>query len=312
MGRYRLGDIIRMTRKSLSITQEQLSEGICSIETLSRVESGKQNPSKEVYELLMERMGRIKDRAYSMLSVSDFKIFEKKQLFERCIQVFDYQRAEYILEEIKSKIGETKLDKQFIVRAEGLVNYRLERISTEEFLQELLEAIRITIPRYDNISLSNWPLTYNEIVLLLNISTAYAEMGDYNNGIRILKEAYNALNSSYMDKEQREFSKVGILVNLSKWYGMEDKYKESSDCIIEGIEICRRNRIGGVLPILLYNNAWNKEKLIEKGVLSPDNKTECIKSLRKAYYIASAMQSLYMMKVINNHMMNYYSINLNV
>jgi hypothetical protein len=31
MGMYRLGDIIRMTRKSLSITQEQLSDGICSV-----------------------------------------------------------------------------------------------------------------------------------------------------------------------------------------------------------------------------------------------------------------------------------------
>ena len=62
MARYRLGDIVRMTRKSLSITQEQLSEDICSVETLSRIETGRQNPGKDVYELLMERMGRIRDR----------------------------------------------------------------------------------------------------------------------------------------------------------------------------------------------------------------------------------------------------------
>ncbi|NLL72429.1 MAG: helix-turn-helix transcriptional regulator, partial [Clostridiales bacterium] len=84
MGRYRLGDIIRMTRKSLSITQDQLSEGICSVETLSRVESGKQNPSKDVYELLMERMGRIRERAYSMQSVSDFKVLELIRRYEQC------------------------------------------------------------------------------------------------------------------------------------------------------------------------------------------------------------------------------------
>ena len=74
MGRYRLGDIIRMTRKSLSITQEELSLEICSVETLSRIESGRQNPSKDVYELLMERMGRVRERAYSMQSVSDFQV----------------------------------------------------------------------------------------------------------------------------------------------------------------------------------------------------------------------------------------------
>src|SRR5690554_3061941 len=111
MGRYRLGDIIRMTRKSLSITQEQLSEDICSVETLSRIETGKQDPSRDVYELLMERMGRIRERAYSMLSVSDFKVLEKTQQFEGCIKAFDYHRAEYILEDIKKKLGATNLDR---------------------------------------------------------------------------------------------------------------------------------------------------------------------------------------------------------
>ena len=46
MGRYRLGEIISMTRRSLSITQEQLCEDICSVETLSRIETGRQNPAR--------------------------------------------------------------------------------------------------------------------------------------------------------------------------------------------------------------------------------------------------------------------------
>lgn len=193
MGRYRLGDIVRMTRKSLAITQEQLSEDICSVETLSRVEAGKQNPGRDVYELLMERMGRIRDRAYSMLSISDFKILEKMRMFEDCIHAYEYHRAEYILEEIKEKLGGTNLDKQFIIRAESLVNYRLKRIDTGKFLEELHRAIRITIPRYGEISLANWPLTYNEATLLLNISTAYSEEEEYNKGIEILEEVYSSL-----------------------------------------------------------------------------------------------------------------------
>lgn len=133
MGRYRLGEIISMTRRSLSITQEQLCEDICSVETLSRIETGRQNPSKDVYELLMERMGRIRDRAYSMLSVSEFKVLEKMRQFERCIQTYEYHRAEYILEDIKKLLGSSNLDRQFVIRTESLVNYRLNRISTDEF-----------------------------------------------------------------------------------------------------------------------------------------------------------------------------------
>ena len=308
MGRYRLGDIIRMTRKSLSITQEQLCSDICSVETLSRIETGRQNPSKDVYELLMERMGRIRERAYSMLSVSDFQVLEKTRKFEECIYVYDYHRAEYILEEIEKKLGGTNLDKQFLLRARSLVNYRLGRISTEEFLEELIKAIRITIPNYGKISLANWPLTYNETVLILNISTAYSENNDYQNSIRILQEVYSALKQSYIDEEHRILMQISIIQNMSKWYGLLRKYEKAIEAALEGIEICKRFKIGNALPILLYNYVWNKEKLIEKGVLSPENKRECINYLIQAYYIASAMQQSYMEEFIRSHITMYYGV----
>jgi transcriptional regulator with XRE-family HTH domain len=38
MANYRVGDVIRLTRKAAGITQEQLSDGICSVETLFRIE----------------------------------------------------------------------------------------------------------------------------------------------------------------------------------------------------------------------------------------------------------------------------------
>ena len=310
MGRYRLGDIVRMTRKSLSITQEELCLDICSVETLSRVESGRQNPSKDVYELLMERMGRVRERAYSMQSVSDFQVLERARNFEECIQVYNFYKAEYIFEDIAKKLGETPLDKQYIIRAESLVNYRLGRTSPDEFLEELKKAIRITIPKYGEISLAKWPLTYNETVLILNISTAYSEKEDYQEGIRVLEDAYSALMLSYMDEEQRVVMQVVVLSNLSKWYGLIEKHEKAIETAIEGIEISKKFKIGNALPTLLYNYAWNKEQLIEKGVLSPENKRECISYLKKAYYIASGLQQSYATKFIHKHMVSYYDINL--
>lgn len=310
MGRYRLGDIVRMTRKSLSITQEQLCEDICSVETLSRIETGRQNPSRNVYELLMERMGRIRERAYSMLSVSDFKILEKMRQFEACIQACDYHRAEYTLEDIKRMLGGTTLDRQFVIRAESLVSYRLKRISTEEFLTQLQNAIRITIPRCDEISLSNWPLTFNEVTILLNMSTAYSENEEYDKGIEVLEEVYSALKQSYIDNEQRAIMQVVILNNLSKWYGLVENHQRAIDTANEGIKICKEFKIGNILPRLLYSIAWNKEQLIEKGVLSPNYKRECISYLRQAYYIACAMQQSYIEMFIKSHVAMYYDISL--
>ena len=308
MGRYRLGNIIQMTRKSLSITQEKLCEDICSVETLSRVESGRQNPSRDVYELLMERMGRIRDRAYSMLSVSDLQVLEMMRQFEDYIHGYDYSKAEDILNEIKDRVGGTNIDRQFIIRAESLVGYRLKRISTDEFLEQLQRAICITIPRYGEISLANWPLTFNEATLLLNISTAYAEKQEYHKGIEILEDAYNALKRSYMDEEQRAIIQVTILYNLSKWYGLIGDNQKAINAVSKGIEICKRFKIGNVLPSLLYNYVCGKEQLIEKGVLSPENKRECLSYLKRAYYIACAMHQPYVEQYIKNHIAVHYDI----
>lgn len=41
-----IGSIIRKRRQELGLTQEQLCRGICETVTLSRIENGKQTPSR--------------------------------------------------------------------------------------------------------------------------------------------------------------------------------------------------------------------------------------------------------------------------
>lgn len=306
MGRYRLGDIIRMTRKSLSITQEQLSDEICSVETLSRIENGNQTPNRDTYELLMERMGRIRERAYSMLSVSDFKVLEKMKKFEDFVKIYDYAQAEEILSEIKEILGNSILDRQFLIRAQSIVDYRLQRISTDEFLERFQQAIRLTIPKYGMISLANWPLSFSEAMLLINIAAAYAEKADYRNSIDVLNEVYSAMKQSYMEEQQRAILQITITTNLSKGYGLIKDHEKAIEMVSEGIALCRQYKLGNALPNLLYNIAWNKEQLIEMGELSPENKKECLSCLKQAYYIASATQQPFAANFILQHITASY------
>jgi transcriptional regulator with XRE-family HTH domain len=301
MGRYRLGDIIRMTRKSLTITQEQLSEGICSVETLSRIENGSQNPSRDVYELLMVRMGRFRERAYSMLSVSDLKVLEKMKLFEDNIRLYNYKDAENILNEIRDVLGDSTLDRQFIIRAESLINYLSNKIKVDEFFDNIEKALLLTIPQYAIISLSNWPLSFNEVLLLINMSIAYADKEDFTKAIDLIDEVYLAMNRSYMEEQQRVVLQITIANNLSKWYGLIKKHEKAIEIAEEGMQLCQKYKLGNALPNLLYSIAWNIEQLIELGALSVDSFKSCYTYLRKAYYIASAMQLTYVEQFIGNH-----------
>ena len=58
MGEYSKSAIIKYTRKSLGITQEELSESVCDPVTLSRYESGKIDPSDSKFCALWKRWGK--------------------------------------------------------------------------------------------------------------------------------------------------------------------------------------------------------------------------------------------------------------
>ena len=53
MSNYLIGDYIRDTRLRRGYTQEQLSFGICTTASLSRIETGAQAPGKHILDALM-------------------------------------------------------------------------------------------------------------------------------------------------------------------------------------------------------------------------------------------------------------------
>jgi tetratricopeptide (TPR) repeat protein len=164
----------------------------------------------------------------------------------------------------------------------------------------------LTIPKYGQISLPSWPLTSNEAMLLNNIALAYIEHDDYIKAIEVSNEVYEAMKQSYMDEQQRVLYQLNIITNLSKYYGLIKNHHKAIELISEGIELCRKFKLGNVLPNLLYNMAWNIEQLIEMGELSPEYKIESLKYLKQAYYIALATQQSFAIKFTLKHITEKY------
>ena len=69
-----IGSIIRKRRQELGLTQEQLCRGICETVTLSRIENGKQTPSRSKLNALLQRLGMPGERYYALLSEQEMKI----------------------------------------------------------------------------------------------------------------------------------------------------------------------------------------------------------------------------------------------
>lgn len=146
MANYRAGDVIRLTRNAVGMTQEQLSEGICSIETLSRIENGKHKVKQSTYAQLMERMERDPRRSYAVCTGKDMELLEERIWVEDALAKHDYKMADRYLRRLKRKIAEDKISRQYVERIEGVIDYRLKRIDAEEYVKRMKEVIRITVP----------------------------------------------------------------------------------------------------------------------------------------------------------------------
>ena len=59
MQNFFLGDYIKQKRLDLGLTQEQLCDGICEPMTLSRLENGKQTPSRNRINALLQRLSPV-------------------------------------------------------------------------------------------------------------------------------------------------------------------------------------------------------------------------------------------------------------
>jgi predicted transcriptional regulator len=52
-----VGEVIRRKRIEMELTQEELWESICETFTISRIENGKQPPSRSTADALLQRLG---------------------------------------------------------------------------------------------------------------------------------------------------------------------------------------------------------------------------------------------------------------
>lgn len=128
MSNYRIGDIVKLTRESLGISQEELSFGICSVQTLSRIENGHHKVNKATYQKLMERMGRSGEINYSRIAVDDFDMLDVMLKLNTASSKHEYDQMEEYLNELRGHMDlkENVRNIQYFRRKEINVDYHKE------------------------------------------------------------------------------------------------------------------------------------------------------------------------------------------
>ena len=94
MAVYVVGDFLRETRLRKGYTQEEVSYGICTPASLSRIENGAQKPGRLILEKLFERLGTENNLFNSFVSKEEMELYSAIQTLIRNVTDAEIDKIE--------------------------------------------------------------------------------------------------------------------------------------------------------------------------------------------------------------------------
>lgn len=244
-----LGEIIKQQRVELGLTQEELCEGICDVVTISRIENGKQTPSRNRVNALLQRLGLPDDRYYALLSKHEMELESlRKELHSRTIyfgQASDEARgnarlrALETLQELEAIMDEDdKITQQQILYTKVSLGSIDGPYSSEEQQNLLMEAIHLTVPRFDLEEIGMRRYSADEIRIINQIAITFATAGQRRKAISIYSQLLK-----YVEKYNQHLARYAaqlsmIAHNYSIDLATEKRFEEALEIAELGRRTC--------------------------------------------------------------------------
>ena len=197
----RMGRFIGQLRVHEGITLSQLSQGLCSVPFLNRIENGEQEVGKQMTDAFFQRLGKPVELFERILDWEEFQQWAHRQEIIASIRRGDIQTAKSGIQNYLSADSDV-LDQQFTKIIEINCCY-LSGADPKVLLPMVCDALALTQPGFQSTSVENLLLSQNEGRLLF----AYLQLKEQLEGFDAVSESYNALlryfkNPRYESRER--------------------------------------------------------------------------------------------------------------
>ena len=299
MSSYNVGQIIKLTREAIGMSQEELSDGVCSVQTLSRIENGKVKVKRTTYQQLMEKMGRDGTKNYSLLSTDNFDLLDTMVEVNNLLFRHECEEAEKKLKFLKSALSmEEEINYIFVRECELIIGVSLNRISKEENLEELEKLSALSVPDYKEFLYGVYPFFHEEIILLMNIGHAYSDLGNKKMAIDIYYMLIRSMNTGYMKRDDTIQLRVMLISSVARIWGGLGQRDRAIRMSWNAIRKAKEHGLYTVLPKCYGEIAWNMMKQIQKGERQESDRELCKQYLRQAYAVAVLSGEIWLVDVI--------------
>lgn len=306
MANYRAGDVIRLMRVSSGLSQEELSEGICSVETLSRIENRKHAVKVKTYRELMIKMEHNPMKNYAICDTKDMEIFETRSLLNNAAAKHDIEQMAYYLEILELRLEKTPRNCQYLERIQAIIAYEKKEIDGKEEIQRLERALAYTVPNYrEHIANAKrdmiYPFAEAEIGILMNLANAYMSVGEFEESLCICDCAVKCLNKGYIEERTAMELEMLFKTNRLKVFEEQNLFEKALDDTEQMLERAIARGYAHVIPHLLINKVWIIREMNHGRETSQSVKNNK-ETLKMAYYFAMARNQ----RAAQDEIGNYY------
>lgn len=287
-------EVIRRSRLRNGYSQEELSEGICTPETLSRIETGKRNPTIKNFYAFMQK-SRVELGYYNTdFVVGHFETLEKISELNRLAIRKDFERIEVLLKEIEAEVDMNEIrNQQEIGLFRTVMEYRLGKITIEEALNYVEELLELSVERIDGKFILSYQPTSTEIALFNQIAVYYRNMKRQREAVELLMPIYEYFHQSKLEAPEHNQRYFMIISNLSSYLEEIDELEKSLELLKESIQMGIKYNIGRRIGVNLVSMGYVQERMKEEAYLE---------TYEKGYYLCGLFEDIRNQNAVKKHL----------
>lgn len=272
-------EMVHELRMACGLSQEKLSEGICSRETLTRIEGGKRSPNRKNLQAMFQKMGEMREACHSYIVTDNYELHEKVGLYKRKCYQKEWERAGELLKDVEEKLDMINpVNRQFLENSHLSQRVRNKEIDYPEALQELEKFLKYTMTNFEG---EIYRVPYREEFIILNCMALYNR---FSGNMEKAEQLYAQLLRKYRESGTREIHHnvpLSLLyINYTGLLETENKLEDAERIGKNGLRLMAESQRGDAAAILLGNISCIYDK---KGTV--ENDRICEMCMRHSYWL---------------------------
>ena len=250
-----VGQYLSTERKKVNYTQEKISDGICSVESYSRIENGRK-PTRNNYKALTEKIGTENRYYIELVNTGNIDALLLRREISYELFMEKNERLPELLEELKTVLGEKEVAKnrQYLEFVQVSIEENTGRKTWNQCCDMFRNILSYTMNEKE-IGKKRHVYTMLEINLIDHISVCMAKDGKSEEAMHLIKAFLDDMD--YM-KREKYYETFLAKLNYARWKSDRGNFDEAECIYREGIEQRIRRNKTELLDEYIGEYAYNK------------------------------------------------------